>query len=133
MLKFRRIGHWCYCHKLIIIARLFEKLIHFIWTAQIPMSCEIRKDVVFCHGGMGCVLHPNVVIDEGTWIMQNVTLGEKDSRYPIIGKGCLIGAGAVVLGGVKIGDGSKVGANAVVLCDVPENSIAVGIPAVIKK
>ncbi len=45
----------------------------------------------------------------------------------------MIGAGAVILGDISIGDNSIIGANAVVLEDVPENSIALGVPAVIKR
>ncbi|WP_242983443.1 hypothetical protein [Faecalibacterium prausnitzii] len=44
----------------------------------------------------------------------------------------MIGAGAVILGDISVGDNSIIGANAVVLEDVPENAIAVGVPAVIK-
>lgn len=45
----------------------------------------------------------------------------------------MIGAGAVILGDVMIGDNSIIGANAVVTHSIPENSLAVGVPATIKK
>jgi serine O-acetyltransferase len=51
---------------------------------------------------------------------------------PVIGNNVDIGAGAKLLGPIKIGDNVIIGANAVVLCDVPANSIAVGVPATIK-
>ena len=44
-----------------------------------------------------------------------------------------IGAGAVILGGVHIGNNATIGANAVVLCDIPEDAIAVGVPAKVVK
>jgi serine O-acetyltransferase len=50
----------------------------------------------------------------------------------MIGNNVDIGAGAKLLGPIKIGDNVMVGANAVVLCDVPSNSIAVGVPAIVK-
>lgn len=45
----------------------------------------------------------------------------------------MIGAGAVILGDILVGDNSIIGANAVVTHSVPENSLAVGVPAIIKK
>lgn len=64
-------------------------------------------------------------------IWQNVTIGVKHSGgpSPIIGNNVKICAGACVLGGITIGDNVTIGANAVVLKDVPDNSIAVGVPA----
>ena len=52
-------------------------------------------------------------------------------RHPTIGNNVLIGTGAKILGPVVVGEGAKIGANAVVLKDVPANSTAVGIPAII--
>ena len=52
---------------------------------------------------------------------------------PRIGNNVDIGAGAKLLGPITIGNDVVVGANAVVICDIPDNSIAVGIPAVIKR
>lgn len=56
-----------------------------------------------------------------------------DGGAPIIGNHVLIGAGAVILGNIKIGDNVNIGANAVVLRDIPDNSIAVGVPAKIHR
>lgn len=50
-------------------------------------------------------------------------------KLPVVGNNVLIGAGAKILGGVRIGDNAKIGANAVVLHDVPANCTAIGIPA----
>lgn len=57
----------------------------------------------------------------------------KGKRHPTVGNDVMIGAGAVILGDIKIGDKAKVGANAVVLEDIPANSTAVGAPARIIK
>ena len=69
-------------------------------------------------------------------LYHGVTLGgqvlTQTKRHPTIGDNVTIGAGAKVLGPVTIGAGSAVGANAVVTKDVPENSIAVGIPAKVR-
>jgi len=60
-----------------------------------------------------------------------VTIGVKKigEKSPVIGNNVEFGAGAKVLGALKIGDNVTVGANAVVVCDVPTDSIAVGVPA----
>jgi len=63
-------------------------------------------------------------------IMQGVTLGQTHiAGAPYICSGVYIGAGAKILGAIRIGKNSRIGANAVVLSDIPENSTAVGIPA----
>ena len=72
----------------------------------------------------------------GTDVQHSVTIGMlySDEGVPVIGKNVVIGARAIILGNVKVGDNAKIGAGSVVLCDVPENSTAVGVPArVIKK
>ena len=68
---------------------------------------------------------------ENCILRQGVTIGTKneDHDVPVIGNHVEFGAGAKVLGKIRIGNNVTIGANAVVLCDVPDNSIAVGIPA----
>ena len=67
----------------------------------------------------------------------NLTLGgtgrEKGKRHPTVGTNVVIGAGAKVLGNIKIGDNSYIGSNAVVIKDVPDNSTVVGVPGRITK
>ncbi len=58
-------------------------------------------------------------------IYQNVTIGEVNKKAPVIGDNCLIGAGAVIIGGVKIGSHVKVGAGAVVSTDIPDGCTVV--------
>lgn len=61
-------------------------------------------------------------------------IGGVNGRHgPDIGKNCIIGAGAVILGDIKVGDNCKIGANAVILKDIPSNSTVVGIPGRIVK
>lgn len=69
-------------------------------------------------------------IGENCWINQQVTIGYRDNgNPPIIGNNVAITCGAKVLGDIKVGDNSKIGANAVVIRDVEEGSVMVGIPA----
>jgi serine O-acetyltransferase len=75
-------------------------------------------------------------IGRNVTIFQGVTLGAKEldmnfspASRPVIEDDVIIGAGAKVLGGIRIGRGARVGANAVVLTDVPSGAVAVGVPA----
>lgn len=80
--------------------------------------------------------HPqNIVIGSGVRIgknciiYQDVTFGQNKNLYPIIGNNVIVYAGAKVIGGVNVGDGAIIGANALVINDVPQNTIVGGIPA----
>ena len=88
---------------------------------------------VFSEHGLGVVIGETAIIKDNVTIFQNVTLGGRGNhngkRHPTIEEGCLIGAGAKILGNITIGKNSKVGANAVVLHNVPPNTTAIGIPA----
>lgn len=70
-----------------------------------------------------------------TFAARQVTLGgsgrpcEGPRRHPVLGNGCVVGAGAKILGSLTIGDRVKVGGNSVVLSDVPSNTVAVGVPS----
>jgi serine O-acetyltransferase len=77
----------------------------------------------------GIVIHPDVVIGPNCLIFQQVTLGTGKSGVPTVGGHVDIGAGAKILGNIRIGDHARIGANSVVLCDVPAHTTAVGIPA----
>lgn len=80
----------------------------------------------------GIVIHAQAQIGPNCLIFQQVTIGTRsDGMLPVIGGHVDIGAGAKILGNVRIGDHACIGANAVVLNDVPAGQTAVGIPAVI--
>lgn len=72
-------------------------------------------------------------IGENCWINQQVTIGFKNSKSPIIGDNVRISCGAKILGDIKVGNNAVIGANAVVLKDVPENTIVAGVPAKVIK
>ena len=80
---------------------------------------------------MGTVLDYRCIIGNNVRIDQHVTIGIRwdEGAAPIIGNNVRIGAGAKVLGNIRVGDNARIGANAVVLTDVPENATAVGVPA----
>jgi len=78
---------------------------------------------------IGIVIGPTVKLGEHVKIYQNVTLGQKNGRFPRVGNYVVIYAGAVIIGDVEIGDHAVIGANAVVTKDVPAYATAVGVPA----
>lgn len=95
----------------------------------IGIGAVIREPPVLPHGLHGVYISRYAAVGAGCRIYQNVTIGEVDGAAPEIGDGCLIGAGAVIVGGVKIGSHVKIGAGAVVCTDVPEGSTVVAQPA----
>ena len=80
------------------------------------------------HGLLGIFISRYAEVGENCWIYQNVTIGEVNKKAPVIGDNCLIGAGAVIVGGVKIGNNVKIGAGAVVNTDIPDNCTVVSQP-----
>jgi serine O-acetyltransferase len=79
----------------------------------------------------GIVIHARTVIGSNCTVFQNVTLGEDGVRagVPHLEDDVIVGAGAAVLGGVRVGAGARIGANAVVLHDVPPGAVVGGVPA----
>lgn len=75
------------------------------------------------HGLYGIIISHNATIGSNCTIFHQVTIGEGKAGAPVIGDNVLIGAGAKIIGNVRIGSNSKIGVNAVVVHDVPENSI----------
>jgi serine O-acetyltransferase len=103
---------------------------------ELPYTVKLGRRVIIEHQG-GIVIHGECAIGDDSIIRQGVTLGnrwvERGLEAPQLGKRVNVGAGAKILGGIRLGDGASVGANAVVLQDVPPGATAVGIPAKIVK
>jgi len=96
---------------------------------------EINNDVVLGHGvyfvhPVGIVIGGDARVGDRVRFYGSNTVGTaKDNGYPIIEDDVVVGAGARILGPVRIGARAQIGANAVVLTDVPADGVAVGIPA----
>ena len=127
-----RLSHFLYKHKWFFLARLISQIARFFTGIEIHPGATIGKGLCIDHG-MGVVIGETAEIGDDVLIYHGVTLGgtgkDKGKRHPTIGNGVVIGAGAKVLGPIKVGDNAKIGANAVVVKDVPEGATAVGIPA----
>lgn len=80
------------------------------------------------HGLHGIYISRYASIGPGCRIYQNVTIGEVNGRAPRIGEGCLIGAGAVLVGDIQVGPGARIGAGAAVSTDVPPGATVVAQP-----
>jgi serine O-acetyltransferase len=116
-------------------ARVLSQLTRFLTGVEIHPGATIGRRFFIDHG-MGVVIGETTEIGDDVMLYHGVTLGGRSlahgTRHPTIGDRVTVGAGAKVLGPVLIGDDSAVGANAVVTHDVPTDSIATGVPAVIR-
>lgn len=113
-------------------SRILKNRQMYKWSCDISYDTKIGKNVSFGHP-IGIVIGNGSVIGDNVKIWQNVTLGSHgkkgiDKSYPVIKNGARIYAGAKIIGGVTIGENAVVAANAVVNIDVPDDSIAIGIP-----
>lgn len=137
---------WRIAHKFYIqggifcsFGRIFELLHYIIGSNAISARAEIGERTAFFHRGVGCVIHPRTKIGNDCKIFANVTMGSKwkegicKNDAPIIGDRVIIGANVVILGDILIGNDVIIGAGSVVLDNIPDDCIAVGNPAIIKK
>ena len=110
----------------------FLKLLSEILTGiELPCEAIVGKRFRIDHFG-GIIISGDAVFGDDCVVRNGVTVGLRHtgkSGSPVIGSRVDIGAGAKILGPIRIGDDVAIGANAVVLIDVPPNSIAVGVPA----
>lgn len=135
LIKLHKIGAAAYKRKLPFLPRLIRYLIFLMYNSDVPCSVKIGEGTVFGHTGIGVVIHPRAVIGKNCIIGQGITIGGRSRAYdvPVLGSQVYIGAGARILGPIKIGNNVVIGPNAVVIKDVPDNTIVGGIPAKILK
>ncbi|WP_263354815.1 serine O-acetyltransferase [Acidicapsa acidisoli] len=136
-----RFGNWRYRIRNRALRRPFSfaykmlKLLMEILTGiELPCETKLGRRFRIDHFG-GIVISGDAVFGDDCVIRNGVTVGLRHTGQrgaPIIGNRADIGAGAKVLGSIRIGDDVAIGANAVVISDVPSNSIAVGVPAKIR-
>lgn len=123
-----------YKRRIPLVPKIIKKVMRFFFACEIPYQANIGIGTEFVHNGLGVVIHEEAQIGKYNKIMQNVTIGGRNGRgAPIIGDYCFIGAGACILGDIKIGNNVMIGANSVILKDIPDNVVVVGIPGEIKK
>lgn len=127
-----KIAHFLYNKNFIFIAKFITFYSRMFTGIEIHPGAKIGKNFFIDHGH-GVVIGETTVIGNNVTIYQCVTLGgtgkDKGDRHPKIGNNVVIGAGAKILGNIKIADNTRVGANAVVLKETDKNNTYVGIPA----
>ena len=115
-----------------VLYRFFYRRVRNHYGIDLPYTVRLGRRVVFEHCG-AIVIHGNSAIGDDSIVRQGVTLGirsiDRPFDAPELGARVDIGAGAKILGKVRVGNRVQIGANAVVLHDLPAGSIAVGIPA----
>ena len=115
-----------------LLAKFFSHFSRFLTGIEIHPAVKIGKNLFIDHG-MGIVIGETTIIGNNVSLYQGVTLGGlkniKQKRHPTLDDNVIVGAGAKVLGPIKIGKNSKIGANSVVTKNIPPNTTVVGIPA----
>ena len=127
-----RAAHYLYKKRFFFLARLISQISRFFTGIEIHPGATIGKRNLFDHG-MGIVIGETAEIGDNCVIYHGVTLGgvstSKTKRHPTLKNNVTVGTGAKLLGNITVGNNVKIGANSVVLKDVPDNAVAVGIPA----
>jgi serine O-acetyltransferase len=131
-LETHRVAHWLHNQGREPLALYLQSRMSELFQVDINPASRIGKGVFLDHG-TGIVIGETAVIGDDVSILQGVTLGgtgaERGDRHPKIGNGVLLGAGAKVLGNIRIGDRAKIASGSVVLKEVPAGCTAAGVPA----
>ncbi len=128
---FHRIAHFLWRIKIPFLPRFISQLSRFLTGIEIHPGAKIGKGFFIDHG-MGVVIGETAEIGDHVIMYHEVTLGGTSlatgKRHPTIGDDVMIGAGAKLFGPITVGDNSQIGGSAVVIKDVPPNSVVVGNP-----
>jgi serine O-acetyltransferase len=137
-----RFGRWRYTVRpallrklLSLIYKVLYKLVQIVTGIELPCEVDVGPGFVIDHFG-GIVISGYAKFGANCRIRNGVVVGLShvaDPCAPQFGDNVDIGTGAKILGRIRIGNNVAIGANAVVLCDVPDNCVAVGVPAVVKR
>ena len=127
-----RVGHYLWTQGHHDLAYFFQMRVSEIFGVDIHPAARIGRGIMIDHAH-SIVIGETAVVGDNVSMLHSVTLGgtgkEEEDRHPKIGDGVLIGAGAKVLGNIKVGHCSRIAAGSVVLQDVPDCKTVAGIPA----
>src|SRR6201999_146929 len=122
---------WLWSRRARVAARGFAELTRIFTGVEIHPGAVLGSGLFIDHA-TGVVIGETAEVGDDVTIYHGVTLGgistDPGKRHPTIGDRVVIGAGAKVLGPIKIGDDSRIGANAVVVKEVPSSAVVVGVP-----
>jgi serine O-acetyltransferase len=128
---FHRVAHPVWRARWHTLARFISHVGRFMTGVEIHPAAVLGPGLFIDHG-MGVVIGETAEVGENVSILQGVTLGgtstKREKRHPTLGDNVVVGAGAKIIGGFRIGKGSRIGAGSVVVREVPENSVVVGVP-----
>jgi serine O-acetyltransferase len=126
-----RVSHWLWQRGAKVAARTLGEITRILTGVDIHPGATLGPGLFIDHA-TGVVIGETAEVGEDVMIYHGVTLGgsgrDTGKRHPTIGDRVVIGAGAKVLGAIKIGDDSRIGANAVVVKEVPSSAVVVGVP-----
>lgn len=127
-----RVAHWLWNGGRRDMAMLFQMRVTELFTMDINPAARIGRGIMIDHAH-SIVIGETAVVGNDVSLLHGVTLGgtgkDDGDRHPKIGDGVLIGAGASVLGNIRVGECSRIAAGSVVLKDVPSCKTVAGIPA----
>lgn len=130
-LAFHRLAHRVWSRGWTTLARFISHVARFLTGIEIHPAARLGPGLFIDHG-LGVVIGETAEVGENVTILQGVTLGgtslKREKRHPTLGDNVVVGAGAKIIGALKIGDGSRIGAGSVVVREVPPNSVVVGVP-----
>jgi serine O-acetyltransferase len=136
-----RFGRWRYGVRPALLRKFFSliykiwfKVIQIVAGVELPCEVEIGRNFIIDHFG-GIIISGYAKFGDNCRIRNGVVVGLQNVDNPVapvIGNNVDIGTGAKILGAISIGNDVVIGANAVVIRDVPDNHIAVGVPAINK-
>ncbi|CAM9417646.1 unnamed protein product [Discosporangium mesarthrocarpum] len=131
-LQTHRVAHWLYNSGRHTLAFYLQSQVNQEFQIDIHPAAQFGEGVFIDHG-TGIVVGETAVVGNDVSMLHRVTLGgsgvRHGQRHPKIGNGVLIGAGACLLGNIKVGAGTQIGAGSLVVEDLPERCVAVGVPA----
>lgn len=122
------LSRWLFLHRIPVLPRVCMLMIRFFYGSFVPYHAQIGPNVSFGHR-QGIVISKTAKIGKGVKIRHQVTIANGPRGAATIGDDVKIGAGAKIIGDVRIGNRALIGANAVVVHDVPDDATVVGIPA----
>ncbi|RMH44564.1 MAG: serine O-acetyltransferase [Alphaproteobacteria bacterium] len=127
-----RVAHWLCRHDRRDMAYFFQMRSSEVFGVDIHPAARLGKGIMIDHAH-SVVIGETAVVGDNVSMLHSVTLGgtgkEDQDRHPKIGNGVLIGAGAKVLGNIRVGDCARIAAGSVVLRDVPACKTVAGVPA----
>ena len=130
-LWFYRLSHALWIHNWFWLGRLCSHVGRALTGIEIHPGATIGPAFFIDHG-MGVVIGETAEIGSNVTLYHGVTLGgtswKKGKRHPTLQDDVVVGAGAKILGPITIGARTRIGANAVVVKDVPPDSVVVGVP-----